>query len=57
MDEVLKKTAEDLGYAKGLLADLLLAMSAECETSSAELTFALARIRQALGEGGRLHAV
>lgn len=48
------ETAHNLGYAKGLLADVLAAHDAPEDIREQFIAYAIARVRCATSEGGRL---
>lgn len=48
------ETARNLGYAKGLLADVLAAHDAPEDVREQFVAYAVARVRRETSEGGRL---
>lgn len=53
-NDLLAKRAFQLGFAKGLLADLIAAAEAPEDVREWFLNYAVARVKRELGENGRL---
>lgn len=53
-NDLLREVATDLGYAKGLLRDVLAASEAPADVREQCMKFAISRIRRDLGQNGRL---